>query len=548
MPVDGTPFGDYTILQPLAKGGMAEILIARQRGVAGFGKLVVIKRLLPELLNDQEHTTMFVDEGRISSRLSHDNIVRVLDLGRIDGQYFIVMEWVAGLTVAQLAAKTFGGGKALPMEIALGLMAQAAAGLHAAHEATFSDGRPMHVVHRDVSPYNLLVTFEGIVKVVDFGIAKADERQSKTRTGYVKGRFSYMAPEQIRAQPVDRRADVFALAVILHEMLTGKRLFRRANPMDTYRAVVNDPIPPPSRLRPGLPPELDRIVLQALERDQVRRTPSGQALQEELEGLLRALGRPVGPPLISRFLSERMRDEVEKHRQLLAQLDAGRPIDLDQSEIRVFGEPSLDPGHEEDDDLDTGPPTDQGGRTILEDRPPVFPMVGDIPLPAVVPSQPFGPPSGMAAFRAVRPLSTPPTAPSLRPVIPSAPGAAPIGPSMPAPVPISVMPPAPHPSAPISAPAPSPYPVPAPAPIPAAIPMNVAPRSSRPQAAMAPAPRSSRAQVAVASLPEGIHPTRASRIKQKRSPLLLIIVIILAAALGFGGGVLAIFHFIGGGW
>jgi serine/threonine protein kinase len=205
---------------------MAEIYLAQMAGSDGFSKLVVVKRLLADLAKDNEYVQMFLDEARINARLNHSNIVQVLELGEVDGQYFIAMEYVSGLSIAQvgkLATQRLGE---VPQNIACGIMLQSCAGLHHAHETKLSDADELGIIHRDVSPQNLLLTYEGFVKVVDFGIAKAEGRETRTQAGMVKGKFAYMSPEQCTGQKVDRRTDIFALGVILYPQPSQVRVRR----------------------------------------------------------------------------------------------------------------------------------------------------------------------------------------------------------------------------------------------------------------------------------------------------------------------------------
>jgi eukaryotic-like serine/threonine-protein kinase len=209
----GERLGKYDILALLAIGGTAEIYLARIAGEAGFEKYVVVKCLLDHLADDADFVRMFLDEARLGAQLDHSNIVQTLELGQHNGRFYMVMEHLAGMSLAQLARKTHERVPAgvLPVEIVLGLAAQACSGLHYAHQRSGTDGKQLNVVHRDVSPQNLVVTFEGVLKIVDFGIAKADQRQTHTRSGTIKGKFAYMSPEQCLAEPIDRRTDVFAL-------------------------------------------------------------------------------------------------------------------------------------------------------------------------------------------------------------------------------------------------------------------------------------------------------------------------------------------------
>jgi len=263
----GQRLGKYEILALLALGGTAEIYLARIEGTEGFEKHVVVKCLHDHLAEDDDFVSMFLDEARLGAALDHSNIVQTLGLGEHADRYYIVMEYIAGVSLALVgrrAHERVRGGR-VPVPIILNLAAQACGGLHYAHEHTAG------LVHRDVSPQNLVITYEGIVKVVDFGIAKAEHRETRTRTGTVKGKFAYMSPELCLAGDVDRRTDVFALGVIIWELLTGRRLFKREANYETYQAVSACKVPPPSSINHELEPALDELVMCALEKDRARR-------------------------------------------------------------------------------------------------------------------------------------------------------------------------------------------------------------------------------------------------------------------------------------
>src|ERR1043165_1244474 len=249
----GKRLGKYESLALLALGGTAEIYLARVSGAAGFEKYVVVKCLHDHLADDPDFVKMFLDEARIGATFDHANIVQTYELGEYENRYYMVMEFLAGLSLAMIvrrATERLPGGL-MPVPLVLNIAAQACAGLHYAHERTIN-GKPMNLVHRDISPQNLVISFEGVVKVVDFGIAKAELRETKTRSGTIKGKFAYMSPEQCVANNVDRRTDVFALGVIGHELLTGRRLFKRPSPYETYQAVIECDVKPPSAADPAI--------------------------------------------------------------------------------------------------------------------------------------------------------------------------------------------------------------------------------------------------------------------------------------------------------
>jgi len=226
-PDEGKPIhlGKYELIKRIATGGMAEIYLARVSGLPGFEKIVVVKRILPQLATNQEFVQMFLDEARVAATLHHPNIVQMYDIGAVDGNYFISMEYLHGEDLRSIArAMRQKGQDRVPLEHALGIGVGIAAGLHYAHEKVGFDGKPLHIVHRDITPQNIFVTYDGGVKLVDFGIAKASNRASETRYGSLKGKIPYMSPEQCRSEPLDRRSDIFSLGILLYEQTTSVRL------------------------------------------------------------------------------------------------------------------------------------------------------------------------------------------------------------------------------------------------------------------------------------------------------------------------------------
>jgi serine/threonine-protein kinase len=293
----GTTLGRYYLASQIASGGMATVFLATVKGPGGFEKVNALKRIHPHLAEETDFVDMFLDEARIASRIHHANVCQVFDFGESDGTYFIAMEYLIGEPLSR-AMKTIRknfetlDSPRLPV-IACKIIGDAAEGLHAAHELKGRDGQLLNVVHRDVSPQNLFVTYDGNVKVVDFGIASASDRVHHTSAGQVKGKFSYMAPEQSRGGAIDRRADVWALGVVMWEMLTLRRLFRRETTVETLTAMLNDPIPPPSTYRPGVDPQLDQIVLKALARDPDQRYSSAREFARDLTRFAGATGEPA---------------------------------------------------------------------------------------------------------------------------------------------------------------------------------------------------------------------------------------------------------------
>ena len=314
-------FGRYELCVELASGGMATIYLARATGAEGFFRLFAVKRIHPHLAKEQAFVDMFLDEARIAARIDHPNICQVLDFGREGGTSFIAMEYLSGEPLSRVQGAIARGQAPEWSErivpIAATLVAEACEGLHAAHELRDLKGEPLHVVHRDVSPQNVFLTFDGVVKVVDFGIASARDKVHETDVGEVKGKFAYMAPEQMLGAGVDRRADVWALGVMLWELLTTKRLFRRETQAETIAAVQHDPIPAPSSVRPGVPAAIDAIALRALERDRERRYPSARALGRDLVEAVRELGDPIGRTALADWMDALFPDGRARRAQLV---------------------------------------------------------------------------------------------------------------------------------------------------------------------------------------------------------------------------------------
>jgi serine/threonine protein kinase len=325
----GQRLGSYEIVALLAVGGTAEIYLARIGGAAGFEKYVVVKCLHDHLAEDADFVQMFLDEARLGAQLEHSNIVQTLALGEQGGRYFMVMEFLVGLSLAMIgrrSADRVPGGK-VPVPLVLGIAAQSCTGLHYAHEKS-SGGVPLRLVHRDISPQNLVVAFEGVVKLVDFGIAKSDVRVTRTQAGTIKGKFAYMAPEQCLQKDVDRRADIFALGVVVHELLTGKRLFKRGSAYDTYQAILECKVPPPSTVNRALDPALDPVVLRALAYEPDDRYPTAEAFGEALIGWLHAHGGHASVGDIARYLEQYFTKEIDEHIARMRGLIEGRESSL----------------------------------------------------------------------------------------------------------------------------------------------------------------------------------------------------------------------------
>jgi serine/threonine-protein kinase len=316
--------GRYRVVGRLATGGMAEISIGALDGAEGFSKPVVIKRVLPRWARRKDFRTMFVDEARIVSGIRHPNVVSVLELGDDGDALYLVMEYLEGEPLHAVVRRFAESGVRMSPAVAAHVVAEACAGLHAAHEHADADGVPRGVVHRDVSPHNLFVSYDGTVRVIDFGIAKAENRETKTETGTIKGKFGYMAPEQVGGESVDRRTDLFALGVILWELLTGKRLFQRSNHLETVKATCFEPIARPQELDPSIPSPLERIVMRALERDRDERYQSAAEMRRELVSAIRSIAADVVPgDDLAQLMRATFQDRIEDKREMLRAIAAG---------------------------------------------------------------------------------------------------------------------------------------------------------------------------------------------------------------------------------
>jgi serine/threonine-protein kinase len=284
-PIVGEQFGKYVLVGEIGVGGMAEVFLAIQTGLQGFLKVVTLKRVLPHLAS-AEFISMFIDEARIAARLEHPNIVKTFEFGEHEGQYYTVMEYLAGEDLGSTMNRAAISKQPMAFNTAAMIVAQLCNGLHFAHELTDTAGRPLGLVHRDINPSNIIITYAGEVKVIDFGVAKFNSSGSKTLTGTIKGKLAYMSPEQILARGIDRRSDVFSLGVVLWELVTGCRLFARESDAATLYAIMNDPIPKARRHRPNVPEELEKIISTALARTPADRYETAEEMQIALDQFL----------------------------------------------------------------------------------------------------------------------------------------------------------------------------------------------------------------------------------------------------------------------
>lgn len=298
------PFGRYELLTRIATGGMGEVFLARLKGAAGFEKRFVVKRVLPHLAANTEFRDLFLDEARISARLNHPGIAQIFELGDVDGQWFIVMEYVAGKDLRRVGAAVRAKQRWYPVGLASRIIADAAAALDYAHQARDAQGRAMQIVHRDVSPHNLLVSFDGAVKLIDFGVARATNRLQETGQGVLRGKYPYMAPEQITDDVVTHLSDQFSLGVVLWELLTGKRLFRSESDAMTLQLVAECNVPAPRAVQPDLPEALDAIARRMLAKDPAKRFGDLGQARMALEDFLLDAGLPASAAHLSAFMRE----------------------------------------------------------------------------------------------------------------------------------------------------------------------------------------------------------------------------------------------------
>ncbi|MBC8070990.1 MAG: serine/threonine protein kinase, partial [Deltaproteobacteria bacterium] len=306
------PSGKYRPFRRLAVGGMAEIFLAYARSGHGFEKLVVLKRVLPQYAENREFMRMFLDEARLAATLDHSNVVHVYDIGEHAGNFFFAMEYVHGQSLLKVMRQITNARRWLPLEHALGIIIGTCTGMHYAHEKLGLDGTPLGIVHRDVSPPNILISYDGSVKVADFGIAKAAIATSTTAVGTLKGKIPYMSPEQCRSTPLDRRSDIFSIGILLYELTVGRRLFQAESELGIIHKIVNGIVPPPSQLLRGYPEDLERIVYRSLQLDAEHRYPTARALQVDLEEFAREYKLPISSARLATFMEEMFDEDARR--------------------------------------------------------------------------------------------------------------------------------------------------------------------------------------------------------------------------------------------
>ncbi|HEV3192630.1 MAG TPA: serine/threonine-protein kinase [Polyangiaceae bacterium] len=341
--------GKYKLLAELGRGGMANVYLAVARGPNGFNKLVVLKCLRSDLASDQDLLAMFLDEARLAARLNHPHVVQTYEVGEYAGRPVIVMEYLEGQTLSNLLQRTKGANR-LPLALHLRVIVDALEGLHHAHELADFAGKPLGLVHRDVSPQNVFVTFDGQVKVLDFGIAKAVNSQAQTTTGVLKGKVQYMAPEQMLGAKVDRRADLYAVGVMAWEAATGQRMWKGQTDLHVMNKVANDGVPSPRDVEPTLSPALEAIVLKALARDPDDRYATALEFGAELEAIIDHLGTGASNRNLGKMVRDLFEDARAQTRAIVeAQLLEAADDDTDQhlippNLVRISTRPEESPG------------------------------------------------------------------------------------------------------------------------------------------------------------------------------------------------------------
>ena len=308
-------FGSYTLQEQIGVGGMAEVFLARHAGVEGFEKDVVIKRIRPHLSATDAFVTMFLGEAKLAAQLAHPNIVQIHDLGLIDASYFIAMEYVAGRDMSSIVPRAKSLGIPFPVEYALKIASSVCEALFYAHTKTDAHGNPLHIVHRDVSPENIRVAWTGTVKILDFGIAKAATQLHETKAGEVKGKLVYMSPEQVMGKPVDARSDVFSLGVVLYEALTGLKLFSGENDLAIMNNIIDGKIYPPSYFRDDVQPEVEAIIMKALEKDRKKRYQTAFDMQYDIDTFLAGHEFTPSNVHLSNFLKQLYKEDIAKEQE-----------------------------------------------------------------------------------------------------------------------------------------------------------------------------------------------------------------------------------------
>ncbi len=363
-----TQFGKYQLLKKIASGGMAEIHLAKQRGMEGFEKIVIIKMILPHLTGNQEFVQMFLDEARLAAKLTHPNIVQIFDLGRAAGTYFIAMEYIQGENLRAISKACRKQKQVIPLQHTVKAISQACEGLYHAHAKTDTMGNPLNVVHRDISPQNIMVSFEGLTKVVDFGIAKAATQYQETRSGVLKGKYAYMSPEQCTGRPVDARSDLFALGIVLWELATGTRLFKKSSELMILKEITEGVVTPPRQVNQQIPAELEAIILKALEKDPDKRFQDSLQMHLALEEFLKNQGLTSSTVHLAAFMREVFKDKLDSLRKIEQAQQSG-----DNLESLLFDDVDLGSGYDTGTGVNTPSQPSQAGSPVSTPSQPLYP-------------------------------------------------------------------------------------------------------------------------------------------------------------------------------
>ncbi|MBI4705995.1 MAG: serine/threonine protein kinase [Deltaproteobacteria bacterium] len=379
----------YQVIGEIAKGGMGSVLLARIAGAGGFQRFVAIKQLHPHLAQEQDFVEMFLDEARLAARIHHQNVVPILEIGTAEGNYFLVMEYIEGATLARLVSDAAAREQRIPRPVLLRIASDMLSGLHAAHELADDEGRSLGLVHRDCSPQNVLVGLDGCSRLTDFGVARASARLASTREDATKGKLAYLAPEQAQGDQIDRRADLFAAGIIVWELCAGRRLFKSSSDARTMRKVLFEPVPRLREVVSDIERELDELCARALERDPERRFQTGAEMADALERAARAVGSDDEPVAtvrsVAAYLSAVLGQEVASQREavrawlaLSASLPFGPAAGLPSSSLSG-GTPSAGPVAAAPTQLDSRPPPEGPGPAA---GPPETPSDEELTRPA----------------------------------------------------------------------------------------------------------------------------------------------------------------------
>lgn len=314
-------FKDYCLLERVSVGGMAEVFRARRFNETNLRRFLAVKRILPNLAEDTEFITMFIDEAKVSIQLNHPNVCQMYELGRLNDSYYIVMEFISGRDLLAIQNRFRKQKRIMSVSQAVYIVSEICEGLDYAHRKVDDDGRPLSIIHRDISPQNVIVGYDGLVKVIDFGIARAATKNQQTQVGVLKGKFGYMSPEQVAAGPIDHRSDIFAVGTLFWELLTARRLFHAETDFATLEKVRHARVQPPSRKNPHVPEEIDRIVLRALARKPEERYQSAGELGADLRAFLAAVKPPYTRDTLSNWMVNAFKEHVQEERHKIGEFD-----------------------------------------------------------------------------------------------------------------------------------------------------------------------------------------------------------------------------------